>query len=138
MKVNEFIKKNGLAEARKLLEMGRGFVKLSDEGCFHTDELQRIVESHELIEHVGGVIGCRSIISDAPNDSTHIKINLGLCIYYCQSSGDEGDQAGLWIDDGIGYWGLSSYQNYELSIAENRFISIVEVRKAIADVEACQ
>lgn len=55
MKANEYIKENGLAEARKLLEMGRGFVKLSDDGGFHTDDLKRLVESHELIKKFHGV-----------------------------------------------------------------------------------
>lgn len=142
MNAYEFIKQYGLDLAhRDIACLESGFITEQDfieANGFEFEELRRVVESHELVGKIGRLEGCREIIDSAPSDSTHIKINLGLCIYYCQSTGSEGDQAGLWIDDGVGYWGLSSYQNYELSSAENRFILIAEVRKAIADVEACQ
>ena len=76
----------------------------------------------------------RKIVDGAPEDGTHFKLLLGVSIFYLISSNDEADLAGLWIDDGDdSYWGLSSYQNWELLLEENRFISIADLRAAIAD-----
>lgn len=76
----------------------------------------------------------RKIVDGAPEDGTHFKLLLGVSIFYLLSSNDEADLAGLWIDDGDdSYWGLSSYQNWELLLEENRFISIADLRAAIAD-----
>ena len=76
----------------------------------------------------------RKIVDEAPEDGTHFKLLLGVSIFYLLSSNDEADLAGLWIDDGDdSYWGLSSYQNWELLLEENRFISIADLRTAIAD-----
>lgn len=76
----------------------------------------------------------RKIVDEAPEDGTHFKLLLGVSIFYLLSSNDEADLAGLWIDDGDdSYWGLSSYQNWELLLEENRFISIADLRAAIAD-----
>lgn len=76
----------------------------------------------------------RKIVDGAPEDGTHFKLLLGVSIYYQLSSNDEADLAGLWIDDDS-YWGLSSYQNWELLIAENRFISINDLRTALSKRE---
>lgn len=76
----------------------------------------------------------RKIVDGAPEDSTHFKLLLGASIFYLLSSNDEADLAGLWIDDGDdSYWGLSSYQNWELLLESNRFISIDDLRAALAD-----
>lgn len=76
----------------------------------------------------------REIVDGAPEDGTHFKLLLGVPIFYLLSSNDEADLAGLWIDDGDdSYWGLSSYQNWELLLEENRFISIADLRAALAD-----
>lgn len=77
---------------------------------------------------------CKQIVDEAPEDSTHFKLLLGVSIFYLLSSNDEADLAGLWIDDGDdSYWGLSSYQNWELLLEENRFIPIADLRAALAD-----
>ena len=52
MKANEFIKMQGLAEARRVLHDARGCVgvKLWGRYEFSTEDLKRLVESHELVE----------------------------------------------------------------------------------------
>ena len=88
-----------------------------------------------LIEELG-LEKCQAIVHGAPEGLTHFKLLLGVSIYYQLSSNDDADLAGLWIDDGDdSYWGLSSYQNFELLIAGNRFISIDDLRIAIANHE---
>ncbi|WOE31961.1 MULTISPECIES: hypothetical protein [unclassified Acinetobacter] len=78
----------------------------------------------------------RQILDGAPNDATHSKVLLGSVGYYFNSSNDESHQAGLWIDDGDNsYWGLSSYQNWELLLADNGFISLDDLRTAIFEEE---
>ena len=88
-----------------------------------------------LIEKLG-LEKCRVIVEGAPEGLTHFKLLLGVSIYYQLSSKDDADLAGLWIDDGDdSYWGLSSYKNFELFMPENRFISIGDLRTAIANHE---
>ena len=87
-----------------------------------------------LIEKLG-LEKCKAIVDGAPEDGTHFKLLLGVSIFYLLSSNDETDLAGLWIDGDDSYWGLSSYQNWELLITENRFISIDDLRAALADHE---
>ncbi len=88
-----------------------------------------------LIEKLG-LEKARVIVDAVPNGGTHFKLSFGLSIFYLLSSGDGADLAGLWIDDGDdSYWGLSSYKNFELFMPENRFISIEDLRTAIADYE---
>ena len=86
-----------------------------------------------LIEELG-LEKCQAIVDAVPDGGTHFKLSFGLSIFYLLSSGDGADLAGLWIDDGDdSYWGLSSYKNFELFMLENRFISIEDLRTAIAN-----
>ena len=86
-----------------------------------------------LIEKLG-LEKCRAIVDAVPDGGTHFKLSFGLSIFYLLSSGDGADLAGLWIDDGDNsYWGLSLYKNFELFMPENRFISIEDLRTAIAN-----
>ena len=86
-----------------------------------------------LIEKLG-LEKCQAIVDAVPDGGTHFKISFELSIFYLLSSGDGADLAGLWIDDGDdSYWGLSSYKNFELFMPENRFISIEDLRTAIAN-----
>lgn len=52
MKANEFIKKQGLAEAKRVLHDARGCVgvKLWGRYEFSAEDLKRLVESHELVK----------------------------------------------------------------------------------------
>ena|SRR5690606_16747446 len=86
-----------------------------------------------LIEKLG-LEKCRQIVDGAPEGLTHFKLLLGVSIYYRLSSNGDADQAALWIDNGDdSYWGLSSYQNWELLLESNCFISIADLRAAISD-----
>lgn len=87
-----------------------------------------------LIEKLG-LEKCKKIVEGAPEGLTHFKLLLGVSIYYQLSSKDDADLAGLWIDGDDSYWGLSSYQNFELLLVGNRFISIDDLRTAIANHE---
>ena len=51
----KYFKKNGLQRSRELVEMGFGFCSLEDGLSFHTEQLKRLVESHELVENWGGL-----------------------------------------------------------------------------------
>ena len=64
MKANEFVKKQGLAEAKRVLHDGHGCVgvKLWGRYEFSTDDLKRLVESHELANRIGGVDTMRIMI----------------------------------------------------------------------------
>lgn len=57
MRANDFIKAHGIAEAKRILHDARGCVgvKLWGRYEFSTDDLKRIVESHELVESYGGI-----------------------------------------------------------------------------------
>ena len=91
-----------------------------------------------LIQELG-IEKCRAIVDGAPEDGTHFKLSFGLSIFYLLSSDDGASPAGLWIDDGDeSHWSVSSYKNFELFVAENRFISLKDLRTAIAEHEKCQ
>ena len=51
----KYFQKNGLQRSRELVEMGFGFCGLEDGLSFHTEQLKRLVESHELVENWGGL-----------------------------------------------------------------------------------
>lgn len=51
----KYFQKNGLQRSRELVEMGFGFCSLEDGLSFHTEQLKRLVESHELVENWGGL-----------------------------------------------------------------------------------
>lgn len=54
MKANEFVKNCGIDSAKSLLKMGSGYCDIMGYE-FHTDDLKRLVESHELVESYGGL-----------------------------------------------------------------------------------
>lgn len=51
----KYFQKNGLQRSKELVEMGFGFCSLEDDLSFHTEQLKQIVESHELVEKLGGL-----------------------------------------------------------------------------------
>ena len=51
----KYFQKNGLQRSRELVEMGFGFCSLEDGLSFHTEQLKRLVESHELVENWSGL-----------------------------------------------------------------------------------
>ena len=54
MNENEFVKSWGLKEAKELLKNGEGWCSIGGY-VFHTDDLKRLVESHELVRIYGGI-----------------------------------------------------------------------------------
>ena len=63
MKANEFIKRQGLAEARRVLHDARGCVgvKLWGRYEFSTEDLKRLIKSHEWIGLCGGLEDARAL-----------------------------------------------------------------------------
>lgn len=61
MKATEFVKRRGVSDARRILKDSEGCasVKLYGKYEFSTDDLKRLVESHELVERTGGLRECR-------------------------------------------------------------------------------
>lgn len=51
----KYFQKNGLQRSKELVEMGFGFCSLEDGLSFHTEQLNQLVESHELVESYGGL-----------------------------------------------------------------------------------
>ena len=63
MKANEFVKNCGIDSAKSLLKMGSGYCDIMGYE-FHTDDLKRLVESHELVERNGGVKSVQAMFED--------------------------------------------------------------------------
>lgn len=57
MKATEFVKRRGVSDARRILKDSEGCasVKLYGKYEFSTDDLKRLVESHMIIELIGGI-----------------------------------------------------------------------------------
>ena len=51
----KYFQKNGLQRSKELVEMGFGFCSLEDGLSFHTEQLKRLVVSHELVGSYGGL-----------------------------------------------------------------------------------
>ena len=62
MKANEFIKKYGLDEARKFLEVPSYSIDqlMMLRSGLDTRELERLIESHEVVEMLGGLYECNA------------------------------------------------------------------------------
>ena len=60
----KYFQKNGLQASKQLVEMGFGFVSLEDDLSFHSEQLKRLVESHELVEKCGGVDKVKQYLKD--------------------------------------------------------------------------
>lgn len=70
MRANDFIRRFGIGEAKRLLKDSRGCSSVSlysGEYKFDTDDLKRLVESHELVEKLDGIDECINIISNEEN-----------------------------------------------------------------------
>ena len=63
----EFLKKYGINDAKQLISMGSGTCEIGDGISFHTSDLKRLVESHELVESIGGL-----------DDAQHRLLHLAL------------------------------------------------------------
>lgn len=59
----KYFQKNGLQRSKELVEMGFGFCSLEDGLSFHTEQLKQLVESHELVEKLGGIKNAKRKLS---------------------------------------------------------------------------
>ena len=109
----KYFQKNGLQRSRELVEMGFGFCSLEDGLSLHTEQLKQIVESHELVERLGGFERAKKAItlSDKKLGYTHVYLHSNK--FYC------------FLDDSVDY------------IIPDKAIDIRLALKAIADVESC-
>ena len=55
MKANDFIKEYGLVEAIEYLKQCDGLDHVYMGNSFYIDDLKRLIESHELVEKMGGI-----------------------------------------------------------------------------------
>lgn len=60
----KYFQKNGLQRSKELVEMGVGFVSLESDLSFHTEQLKQLVESHELVEKLGGLNKAKNYVPD--------------------------------------------------------------------------
>lgn len=72
----KYFQKNGLQRSRELVEMGFGFCSLEDGLSFHTGDLKRLVESHELVA-IHGFEKSKEIVANAPSDDHFYSWTLG-------------------------------------------------------------
>lgn len=103
MKANDFVRNYGLSEAKRLLNDARGCsgVKLYGKYEFSTDELKRIIESHELAFLFG-------------DDISYAKKYLKEMLFKFREDME------FYVED------------------DCRSYSLLELKQAIADVEACK
>lgn len=80
MRANEFVKNCGIDSAKSLLKMGSGYCDIMGYE-FHTDDLKRLIESHELVESYGGINGARKELANLCD-------NLIDCARLCQAIAD--------------------------------------------------
>ena len=83
MKANEFVKNCGIDSAKSLLKIGSGYCDIMGYG-FHTDDLKRLVKSHDMVNSVGGLDAANRIVCDAFHGSNgdipegHEKLSLAI------------------------------------------------------------
>lgn len=76
MKANEFVKENGIDAAKKAIEsccwieksyctkLRHGCIKNDHECCIDVTDLKQLVESHELVEKLGGLALAKFYVPD--------------------------------------------------------------------------
>jgi len=110
MKATEFVKRRGVSDARRILKDSEGCasVKLYGKYEFSTDDLKRLVESHELVNEFFNLeaLGFDKAIELAKKQIEELEDNETVEFWH------------RWDDD------LSC--------------TVARMKQAIADVEACQ
>lgn len=138
MKANEFIKKYGLDEANKFLELPSYSIDqlMMLRSGLDTRELEQLIESHELAEKCGGYEQVKLIIQAIPNslkfydESGYLMFNPIVERYFQFSNGVS--YALLGSAFSVPMYGKSA------SRLKKDCIYIHDLKKAIADVESCQ
>lgn len=85
MKANEFIKKYGIEEARKFLELSSYSIDqlMMLRSGLYTKELDRLIESHDLLDEIDGVDGAKYLVYICEIDDCML---FSLCGYVYEVS----------------------------------------------------
>lgn len=126
----QIIKKKGLDQAKGYLneQISGGFL-LTDADI----ELQRLIQSHDLVEHHKGLDECIDLLSSVESKESEYGGRLG--VEYKKSSSEEQDFALMLCDEGT--WCASKHFNHELDNA-SKFLNIKRLIAAVKDVQLCQ
>ena len=74
MKAVEFVKKFGLDAAKHKADEVKIIESMGDKLSFEDENLKRLVESHELVERIGGL----SLARQLSNNFVHVTIDLDV------------------------------------------------------------
>lgn len=95
-------------------------------------ELQRLIQSHDLINKFNGPDSCQDLLDSVENNESQYGSRFG--VEYKKSSNHAEDLALMLNDDGE--WSESTHYNYELD--DSKFLNISRLRQALADYARCQ
>lgn len=126
----KFIQQKGLDAAKELVNFGTGFVSVEDGLSFHTDQLISLIQSHELVEMLGGLNKVKRLLAQAPKKASHWG-NLNKSYYSYD------DFFGQWKQ----YWDIQNAPVWQTVVSmqfEGELISLRTLKQAIKDIEACQ
>lgn len=83
MKANEFVKKFGWEEAKKIVgefnynSRNKFITSLKDNSAINIYDLKRLIESHELVEKVGGLSMAKDFYENF--ECVHVGLDLVSC-----------------------------------------------------------
>ena len=80
MKANEFVKKFGWDRAKREVALIGTIAMMCGDNDFNND-LKRLVESHELVEKVGGLLSAKANINEMVVDSGSGYVSDGAKLY---------------------------------------------------------
>lgn len=125
----ETIIHNGLETTRDYINQ-----KIEDSSTFFQDDfiLQRIIESHDIINKRSGLKNCIDLIQSVESCESEYGSRLGT--EYKKSSENPNDMALMLCDDGR--WISCLHSNAELD--DSKFLNINRIKQAIVDMESCQ
>lgn len=147
MKANEFVKKFGWDLCNSVVEMSInhknsmywGMITDTEGGFVYKNmlgdgdnfvlivDLKRLVESHELVELLGGLDDAKAIVVNKPKGAT--RYHRGYYLKEARYIYEYSVHLKVWMQNG---------RHKEWSAMWNSSNSISEIKKAIADVESCQ
>lgn len=120
----------------KGLDRARGYLNDRIKGgymLYEADlELQRLIQSHDLINYLKGSENCQDLLDSVESNESQYGSRLG--VEYKKSSTQAKDLALMLNDEGE--WSESLHYNYELD--DSRFLNITRLRQAMADFAICQ
>lgn len=126
---NEIIMIKGLDGAREYLNQKMKNEMLLIEADF---ELERLIESHDLIAKHLGLNNCIELIKSVESSESEYGSRMG--VEYKKSSENPQDKALMLCDDGE--WVACLHLNFELD--DSKFINIQRLKQAVTDMQSCQ